>query len=172
MGNNDFKNINLCVGQDLGEELFLQISRLVPVPNVDLLLTDKANRILLSRRNDNIYGAGWHLPGGCVRFCETMLERVQKTALAEIGTKVVLLEENPIAIRDVIMERGERERNNNVRAHNITILFHCAVPEGFEIDNKDKCETDAGFLKWFEKIPRDFLKVHEAYKEELDFWRS
>ena len=53
--------------QGLPETLFLLVSSLVPLPNVDLLITDKAGRLLLARRNDRFFGTSWHIPGGCMR---------------------------------------------------------------------------------------------------------
>ncbi len=54
----------------LGTELFLFSSTLIPVVNVDLLLTNSKHEILLAWRDDPHTGKGWHIPGGCVRFKE------------------------------------------------------------------------------------------------------
>jgi len=72
----------------LPEELFFFISRLTPMVNVDLLIKDENGRTLLSWRDDSFAGAGWHLPGGIVRFKEKLEERVLKVAETEIGTVV------------------------------------------------------------------------------------
>lgn len=50
------------------QELFLLVSSLVPLPNVDLLVVNKQNQLLLSRRNDPYYPKSWHIPGGCMHF--------------------------------------------------------------------------------------------------------
>jgi hypothetical protein len=47
----------------LPEELFLFVSRLVPMVNVDLFISDDQGRVLLTWRDDEIFGAGWHVPG-------------------------------------------------------------------------------------------------------------
>ena len=62
------------------EELFLLVSSLVPLSNVDLLVVDQQGRLLLSRRNDPFYEKNWHIPGGCMRFNEDFAHRVQETA--------------------------------------------------------------------------------------------
>src|ERR1700730_10657075 len=69
-------------------ELFLFISSLVPMVNVDLLIRDDRKRILLTWRDDDIHGKGWHVPGGMIRFKETAEERVRATALEELGAEV------------------------------------------------------------------------------------
>ena len=153
----------------LPEELFLCISALTPIPNVDLFIFNESGEILLERRNDVFYGQGWHIPGGCVRFGETMEERIQRTAIKELGSMVKIKDKNPLAIRDVLREPVEKLQNPDVRGHNITILFECALPADYEIDNGIKNENDEGYLKWFATIPKDILKVHDVYN---DIFRS
>lgn len=143
-------------------ELFEWISSMVPIPNVDLMVLNEKNEILLSWRDDEYYGRGWHLPGGCIRFKETAIERVQKTAKVELGSEVIIENnQNPIAVKDMIMGKDSLEPYK--RAHHIAILYKCKFPEGFVINNGVLKEEDAGFLKWFEKIPNDILKVHDIY---------
>ncbi len=59
----------------LPEELFLFISRITPMVNVDLLIKDENGRALLSWRDDQFAGTGWHVPGGIVRFKENMEDK-------------------------------------------------------------------------------------------------
>lgn len=72
----------------LGDELFLFASTLMPVVNVDLLVFNDKDQVLLSWRNDPHCGCGWHVPGGCLRFKETLENRVHKTAINEFGVDV------------------------------------------------------------------------------------
>ena len=67
--------------QGLPQELFWLVSSLTPIPNVDLLITDSRGCVLLAWRKDEFYGEGWHIPGGCIRYGETMMERLHKTCL-------------------------------------------------------------------------------------------
>ena len=53
----------------LPEELFLFISELTPMINVDLLITNHQRETLLTWREDEFYGPGWHVPGGFIRRC-------------------------------------------------------------------------------------------------------
>jgi hypothetical protein len=48
----------------LPEELFLFVSRITPLINVDLLIQDDGRRTLLTWRSDRFFGPGWHVPGG------------------------------------------------------------------------------------------------------------
>jgi colanic acid biosynthesis protein WcaH len=64
----------------LPDELFYYISKTTPLVNVDLLIKDEKGRTLLSWRNDQYCGRGWHIPGGIVRLKETLEARVKKVA--------------------------------------------------------------------------------------------
>lgn len=149
-------------------ELFEWISSMVPIPNVDLLILNDDNQLLLSWRDDEYYGKGWHLPGGCIRFKETIAERIQKTSLAEIGSEVIT-DKNPIVTREMIMGLDAIEPYK--RAHHIAMLFECRLPKHFVIDNRGKKEQDAGYLKWFNKVPDDMLKVHDIYNDVFEKYK-
>jgi len=62
--------------QGLPEELFLFVSELTPMINVDLLIKNDRNETLLTWRADNFYGPGWHIPGGIIRFKESASSRI------------------------------------------------------------------------------------------------
>src|SRR5438105_4861558 len=51
-------------GAGLPPEVFLFLSRVTPLLNVDLLIQDDRGRTLLTWRDDEFFGAGWHVPGG------------------------------------------------------------------------------------------------------------
>lgn len=148
--------------EGLPEEIFIAVSTIIPIVNVDLMILDERNRILLSWRDDAYFGKGWHLPGGCIRYKETMMERIQKTANNEIGANVIV-KPDPIAVRDVIL--GRKEEQIRERAHHLAVLYECRLPKAFHMDNAGKSENTSGYLRWFERIPEDILQVHEVYQD-------
>ena len=79
---------NIDPRNGLPEELFNLATTLIPFSNVDLFVTDENGRLLLSWRDDDLFGKGWHIPGGCVRMHETLNYRIQQTAVNEIGCEV------------------------------------------------------------------------------------
>ena len=93
----------------LPEELFLFISRLVPMINVDLFISDDQGRVLLTWRDDAIFGAGWHIPGGMIRYKETAEDRIHATALEELGAEVAF--EGPPTVEQLI------EPDRKLRGH-------------------------------------------------------
>ena len=92
------RQAELDTDNGMPEELFLLVSSLVPLPNVDLLVVDRQNRLLLSRRNDPFYQKSWHIPGGCMRYNESFAQRIQKTARAELGCSVTF-DRTPLAVK-------------------------------------------------------------------------
>lgn len=151
----------------LGEELFLQISSLVPIVNVDLLVYNVNGQFLLTKRDDPHCGKGWHVPGGCIRFKETCEERIRKVAQKELGINQLSIEKEPIKVFEIIEHEHRPIKNQNERAHFITLAYKCFVDESYVINNGNLAEEDAGFIKWFDKLPDDLLKIQNCYREIL-----
>jgi colanic acid biosynthesis protein WcaH len=140
----------------LPDEVFYYVSRTTPLINVDLLIKDEKGRTLLSWRNDPYCGAGWHIPGGIIRFKETIENRVQKVAEREVGGPV---EYDPTPIKITEMFHPERAD----RSHFISLLFKCHLPSTFTPENKGLGETDVGFLKWHAGCPDNLIVYHDHF---------
>jgi len=145
----------------LPDEIFYYISRTTPLVNVDLLIKDEKGRTLLSWRDDQFCGKGWHLPGGIVRFKETLEARVKKVSETEIGTDIYFVP-TPIAVNQLI--HYERK----TRAHFISILFRCFLPSTFTPENKKISPNSPGYLKWHDFCPPDLIKFHEIYRKYIE----
>lgn len=151
----------------LGTEMFLFSSTLMPVVNVDLLVTNPKHEVLLAWRDDPHAGTGWHIPGGCVRFKEKLIDRVQKTAIDELGTEVICQPE-PIKVFEIFSDNyREGLKDQNERAHFITLVFACKLKDETASLEREKSiyEGKAGCLKWFAELPYDLLNVQRCYKE-------
>ena len=146
-------------------KLFEFCTTLLPFINVDLLVINTNNQILLSWRNDKHYGAGWQIPGGIIRMMETLEDRIQKTAIREIGFKVEYDKQPIVIYENIIREQRDGLENQLERAHNIAILYLCRVPEHQAINNNGKTKSDEGYLKWFDKFPQDLLKCHQPLQK-------
>ena len=143
----------------LSEEIFLFVSRMTPMINVDLLIKDEKGRILLSWRDYKYDGTGWHVPGGIVRFKEKLETRILKVAEEEIGTKVEF-DPVPIAVNQVIC-------NQNTRGHFISLLYKCFLSSKFIPKNAGLKKGDIGYLKWHASCPINLIKVHEMYRKYM-----
>lgn len=143
----------------LPEEIFLFVSRVTPLVNVDLLIKDESGRVLLSWRDDIYAGRGWHLPGGIVRYKEKLETRIQQVAKNEIGTSVKY-DPVPVAINQVFSKHKNR-------GHFISILYKCFLSCKFIPENKGLTKKDAGFLAWYNSCPKNLIKVHEIYRKYI-----
>lgn len=143
----------------LPKEVFLFISRLTPMVNVDLLIKDEKGRILLSWRDDTFHEPGWHVPGGVVRFKEKLEKRIQKVAKTEIGT-VVKFDPIPLAVNQIICDY-------NTRGHFISLLYKCFLSSKFIPKNKGLKKSDNGYLMWHDFSPIKLIKVHEMYRNYM-----
>jgi len=141
----------------LPEEIFLFISRLTPMINVDLLIKDEKGRTLLSWRNDQYAGTGWHIPGGIIRYKEYFETRIQKVIDTEIGLPVKY-DPKPIKITQLTGRQ-------NTRGHFISILFKCFLSGKYTLNKNGLTEKDRGFLKWHKSYPSNIVKVQSIYKK-------
>lgn len=139
----------------LPEDVFEFAASVVPMVNVDLLIRDTQERILLAWREDKFSGGVWHIPGGIVRFKETLLHRVDQVAITEIGQQVQV-NPDPLAINEIMTPHQER-------GHFISLLYECWLTEELQI--MEKMVWEPGDLKWFSECPPDFIPCQvEAYQ--------
>ena len=145
----------------LPEEIFLFASAITPMINVDLFIKDNERRTLLAWRDDN-YGSGWHIPGGIIRFKETIEHRIHEVARQELGT-TVKFQNTPIAIHQVIMP------DRNKRGHFISLLYYYQLQSTLDRDREYiSGKPGNGQWKWHETYPENMLKVHEMYKNIIE----
>ena len=160
--------LGISAHSGLGTELFHFISSLTPIVNVDLLVYNSKGQFLLAMRDDPHCGKGWHVPGGCVRFKETFDTRIRKVAKKELSLTEFTYDKEPIKVFEIMWEKNQRNlENDDERAHFITMVYKCCVPDSFTIDNQEKSETDAGYLRWFDKLPDDLLNIQNCYRDIL-----
>jgi ADP-ribose pyrophosphatase YjhB (NUDIX family) len=143
-------------------EVFHLVSSLTPLINVDLLVQDAQGRTLLTWRQDDFYGPGWHIPGGIIRFKERWEDRIAAVAAIELGATVTFSPQ-PISIRQIL------NPVRDVRGHFISMLFACqlsSVPDPAHqwIDSALR----NGDWAWHTGCPADIISVHEMYRSAID----
>lgn len=159
------KRLEACIDdahKGLPEEVFLFISRITPLINVDLLIKDERNRTLLSWRDDGYFPPAWHVPGGIIRFKETAADRIRAVAKSELGAKV-RFEPVPLAIREVI----DPIRKN--RGHFISLLYRCDLvsPPDENLRHLGGAPRKDQWA-WHANCPDNILDVQEMYREFID----
>jgi len=149
-----------CKG--LPEEIFLFVSRITPLINVDLLIKDKQNRTLLKWREDEYCKPGWHVTGGIVRFKETIANRIRAVAKNELGVTRIEFNPVPLAINEVI----HPTRKN--RGHFISLLFKCSLitpPDESYHYMPGRGKPKINEWMWHSTCPDDIIEVHEMYRQ-------
>jgi ADP-ribose pyrophosphatase YjhB (NUDIX family) len=143
--------------KSLPEEVFLFASRITPLINVDLLIQDHSGRILLTWRDDEFFGQGWHIPGGIIRYKESASQRIRACALQELGAEVSF---NPAPL--LVLETITPQRS---RGHFISLLYRCRLltPPGEDLRAADSQPPSAGAWRWHQDCPPDLLKVQAPY---------
>lgn len=145
----------------LPEEIFLLISRLTPLVNVDLLIQDPGHGTLLTWRSDRHYGDGWHIPGGIIRYKETAPQRISEVARLELGATVDF-DPAPIAVIESIAP--ERDRG-----HFISLLYRCRLTSAPDLRQKAAVHPpEPGSWQWHTRSPADMLPVHDMYRHFID----
>lgn len=167
---NVLRQAQINTDEGMSEELFLLISGLILLPNIDLLIINEKKQILLAWRQDEFYENSWHIPGGCMRYGESFEACIQKTANRELGMDV-RWDKEPIAVRNVIRGINDQQCYPRERGHNVAILFRCYLCHPL----KNECLADTrmlqnGTLRWFDKLPSDFMQIQHVYDDILTPW--
>lgn len=140
----------------LPEDVFEFVSRLTPLVNVDLLITDARGCTLLTWRDDRFYGPGWHVPGSVIRFKERALERVHACARAELGSDVDV-EPVPLFVMESIADR-------RTRGHLISLLFRCRLISALDESRRVRdARPSPGQWQWHAACPRDLIPEQAPY---------
>jgi len=144
------------VRDGLPEEVLQFVSRLTPLVNVDLLIKDSQGRTLLTWRDDDFFGPGWHLPGSIIRYKERALDRVNLCARVELGAEVDS-EIEPVCVVEGISKAV-------TRGHHVSLLYRCRLltpPD--ESRRAAAVPPNAGQWRWHAGCPADLLLEQAAY---------
>ena len=145
----------------LPEDVFLFVSTITPLVNVDLLIRNEKHEVLLTWREDRYSGPGWHVPGGIIRYKEGIADRIRAVARTEIGAGVES-DPQPIAINEIFVPH-RRERG-----HFIALLYSCSL-----VGSPDDSLRHAGGTprpmqwRWFDRCPDELIAVHEIYRKYI-----
>lgn len=142
----------------LPEELFLFVSRITPMVNVDLLVKNNNGEILLTWRDDEFHVPGWHIPGGIIRYKEKIKDRIKAVARNELGADIEF-NPTPLIVSEII------QYNKRDRGHFISMLHECRLISSPDenlhcINEKPKVRE----WKWHSRCPENLIRVHHIYK--------
>jgi colanic acid biosynthesis protein WcaH len=123
------------------------------------LIKNEKRHTLLTWRDDGYYGPGWHIPGGIIRYKETISDRIRAVAKNELGARVKFKKE-PLAVNEVIIPLKKN------RSHSISLLYECKLIGSPDKNLKfQKGVPKPGQWVWHEKCPRNIIAVHKMYRK-------
>lgn len=139
------------------DELFLFVSRITPLINVDLLIRDDRGRTLLTWRSDRFHGPGWHVPGGIIRFKETAADRIRIVAAGELGVPVAF-DAAPIFVQESIAPQ------RHDRGHFISLLYMCRLAGALDPQRQHLPGAPMpGQWAWHDGCPDNLIPEQAAY---------
>jgi len=151
--------IESCVSnpnKGLLDDIFYFIGRMTPYINVDLLIKCPKRGLLLSWRDDDYAGRGWHIPGGIVRFRETIKDRILKVGFEELDIEIAEFK-GPISTNEIIIKEQKE------RSHFISLLYECTIANN-QLDKLVAISNKNKKIAFFKKKPENLLKLHEIYR--------
>lgn len=138
-------------------DIFLLVSRLVPLFTVDLWIEDGGGRVLLTWRDDAHFGRGWHIPGSALRFGETIAHRLHECAREEVGA-LISCDPAPMALLEEITP------HTRTRGHNVSAAYRCSLLTPPDPTRAYRGGTpQPGQWAWHATCPPDLLPVHHVY---------
>jgi colanic acid biosynthesis protein WcaH len=141
----------------LPEDIFLFVSRVTPLVNVDLLIQDDDRRTLLTWRHDEFYGPGWHVPGGIIRFQEHADARIRVVASEELGATVSFVTA-PIRVLESIAPAKQS------RGHFISLLYPCRLTSGLDLRRQHVDGVPLpGQWQWHNSCPGNLIPEQRPY---------
>jgi colanic acid biosynthesis protein WcaH len=169
--------VDAAVGQPhpgrLPLELFLLVSRLVPLFTVDLWIQREDGAVLLTWRDDAHFGKGWHVPGSALRFGETAAHRLRECGREELGAEIEhealpfdLMEEIQPHAGDAAAGSEARTRGHNVSAAYGCRLLTPADPAR-EYQPGSPHSPREGQWAWHARCPDELLAVHRVYEKHF-----
>jgi ADP-ribose pyrophosphatase YjhB (NUDIX family) len=140
----------------LPEPVFRLTSSLVPMVNVDLLVRNERGETLLTWREDGLCPPGWHVPGGIVRYKESLGARIRAVARQELGARVHF-DEVPLSIAEIVASA------RRVRGHFISLLYACRLASPLPARRQARGgQPRVGQWRWHRGCPPDLLACQRS----------
>jgi len=140
------------------DDLYWKICQVMPIPCVDLLVSDARGRVLLVKRKNEPAAGQWWFPGGRVHYLETRENAALRKLKEECGIEAVAIKE--VGTFDVILD-GSAMR---LWSHGITTLFHVCVVDSHPLT----LDRQSVAADW--RLPEDWKResLHFFVREGLN----
>jgi len=130
-------------GLYLDDKQFTESFLLVPRVAIDVLILNKSNQFLLTRRGIEPELGKWHIPGGFLLKGESIVERIERIGVEELGFT--------ISANDCRLAQVSDNLDADPRGHIVDIVYKCRVLRDILL----KPWGDSVELGFFNNIPKD-----------------
>ena len=139
----------------LKQEEYDFIFNRVPRLCVDMVIRNEKGGILLTRRNIEPYKNLWHLPGGMVRFKETIADAANRVAQKEFGATVEVIK-NLGACETMIDDLGPDKPR-----HSVSVGLEVRITSG-----TPQITSESSEVGYFTGLPRKVHPYHKVFIQE------
>ncbi len=145
--------------KSLGPDLYKFVTTLTPIIAVDALIHNEQGQFLLTWREDEFFGPGWHVPGSVVRLGESFLDRLHAGIGKELNVSVEV--ETFLGYEEIFREDAL------YRPHTIVFVYLCKLTSTLLKDTQYLSESNCapGAWKWFDTFPSSMIPEHEFYRK-------
>ena len=119
------------------DEIYEMVLRSMPIPCVDLVVSNSASEILLVRRTNEPARGHWWFPGGRIHFGESREDAVRRQLMKECGLHGADVEE--LWTLDVILPLDSSDRVS----HGITTLYAVTAKAPIDVTLDDQASEFA-----------------------------
>ncbi len=149
-----FVNLNSMEIKRLTDEEYKFIFERVPRLCLDFVVV-KDGKVLLAKRDIQPSKGLWALPGGMVRYGESVNDATDRIIKGELGCKI--LEKNMVGFMEFLDEINK----DGIHVHSISIVFLAKLK-----DNNIVGSEQAKEVRFFELLPKDIHKEHGKFLKE------
>ena len=87
----------------------------------------------------------------------------------ELGSDVIYSSRPLFVSENIANDELAVVQNHNERAHFISLLYDCKLVDESILQNCDG-QNIVGHLKWFDRLPDDFLEIQYYYRPLIEDW--
>ena len=136
------------------DEIYKQVLQSMPIPCVDLLVTNEQGQVLLVRRNNEPAQGQWWFPGGRVHFGEPRLDAARRKLKEECGLEPLELTE--CGTHDLLIEQPGTHIS-----HAISTVFLARIrgSETARLDSQSSAFDWRQPKEWLQQNPHPFVRT-------------
>jgi colanic acid biosynthesis protein WcaH len=129
------------------EKLYKQIVDTMPIPCVDVVISNDSRRVLLIRRSDEPAKGKWWVIGGRIHKKESLVDAAIRKVRDETGLEVKIIKK----LDFYEYTSDQSEQNSKTGTHSVIVGLHVKLKHSQKV-NLDKTSSE---YKWIGHIEED-----------------